>query len=59
MTWQRKMKCLTEGLSLVGNVRLAGWGPRDPSDLWLETLSDMASSRSQWRSCTFSLALYS
>ena len=59
MTWQRNMKCLTEGLSRVGNVRLAGWEPRDPSPLWLETLSDMASSRSQWRSCTFSLARYS
>ena len=59
MTWQRNMKSLTEGLSHVGNVRLAGWGPRDPSHLWLETLSDMASSRSQWRSCTFSLALSS
>ena len=59
MTWQRNMKSLTEGLSRVGNVRLAGWGPRDPSHLWLETLSDMASSRSQWRSCTFSLALSS
>ena len=33
MTWQRNMKCLTEGLSRVGNVRLAGWGPRDPSHL--------------------------
>ena len=59
MTWQRNMKSLTEGLSRVGNVRLAGWGPRDPSHLWLETLSDMACSRSQWRSCTFSLALSS
>ena len=36
MTWQRNMKSLTEGLSRVGNVRLAGWGPRDPSHLWLE-----------------------
>ena len=43
----------------VSNVGWAGWGPRDPSHLWLETLSDMASSRSQWRSCTFSLALSS
>ena len=56
MTWQRNMKSLTEGLSRVGNVMLAGWGPRDPSQLRLATLSDMASSRSQWRSRTFSLA---
>ena len=47
MTWQRNMKSLPEGLSSVGNGRLADWGPRDPSHLWLETLSDMASSRSQ------------
>ena len=58
ITWQRNMKSSTEGLSRVGNVRLAGWGPRDQSHLRLETLSDMAS-RSQWRSCTFSLALSS
>ena len=45
------------GLSRVGNVRLAGWGPRGPSYLWLETLSDMACPHSQWHSCTFSLAL--
>ena len=59
MTWQSNMKSSTEGLSRVGNVRLAGWGPRDPSHLWLETLSDMVSSRSQWRSSTFFLALSS
>ena len=59
MTWQRNKKYLTEGLSRVGNIRLAGWRPRDPSHLWLETLSDKASSCSQWRSCTFSLALSS
>ena len=43
ITWQRNMKSLTEGSSRVGHVRLAGWGPRYPSHLWLETLSDMAS----------------
>ena len=59
MTWQRNMKCLTEGLSRVGNVRLAGWGPRDPSHFWLETLGDIVSSRSHWCSCTFSLTLLS
>ena len=60
MTWQRNMKSLTEGLSRVSNLRLGpGWGPRDPSHLWLETLSDMACPCSQWRSCTFSLALSS
>ena len=59
MTWQRNIKSLTDGQSRVGNVGLAGWGPRDPSHLWLEILSDITSSRSQWRSCTFSLALSS
>ena len=52
------MNSLTEGLSRVGNVRLADWGPRDPLHLWLETLSDVTS-RSQWRSCTLSIALFS
>ena len=56
---QRNVKSSTKGLSHIGNVRLAVWGPRDPSQLWLETLSDVASSRSQWRSCAFSLALSS
>ena len=59
MAWQRNMKSLTEGLSRVDNVRLAGWGSRDPSYLLLETVSDMACSLSHWRSCTFSLALSS
>ena len=59
MTWQRNMKSLNEGLSRVGNVRLAGWGPRDPSHLCLEFLSDMACSRGHWRSCTFSIFLQS
>ena len=52
LTRQRNMKSLTEGLSRIGNVRLVGWG-------LLETLSDMTSSRSQWHSSTFSLALLS
>ena len=51
------MKFLTEGLGRVGNVRLAGQGPRDPSHLWLETLGNMESSRSRWRPCTLSLTL--
>ena len=38
MTWKRNRKSLTEVLSFVGNVRLAGWGPRDPSHLCSETL---------------------
>ena len=56
-TW--KLFIILLSLSRVGNVRLAGWAPRDPSHLLLETLSDVASSRSQWRPCTFSLALSS
>ena len=48
----------TEGLIRVGNVGLAFCESRDLSHLWLVNLSDM-SSRSQWRFCTFSLALSS
>ena len=55
MTWQRGMKVLTTGLSRAGSARLPGWGPRDSSNLWLETLEDMARCRSQWRSCIHSL----
>ncbi|TNN17312.1 endonuclease-reverse transcriptase, partial [Schistosoma japonicum] len=50
-TWQKSMKLLTSGLSHVGRCRLRGWGPRDESHQWLETLNDMAQNRSQWRSC--------
>jgi hypothetical protein len=56
MTWQRNMKALTSQLSRVGNCRLPGWGPRDDSHQWLETLTDMAQSRSQWRSCIKAIA---
>jgi hypothetical protein len=56
MTWQRNMKALTSQLSRVGNCRLPGWGPRDDSHKWLETLTDMAQSRSQWRSCIKAIA---
>ena len=45
MTRQRSMKALTSSLSLVGNGRLLGWGPRDLPAKWLETLTDMAQSR--------------
>ncbi|TNN10218.1 endonuclease-reverse transcriptase, partial [Schistosoma japonicum] len=48
-TWQKSMKSLTSGLSHVGRCRLRGWGPRDESHQWLETLNDMAQNRSQWR----------
>ena len=56
LTWQREMKTVTKSLGSVGSVRLPGWGPRDPSDLWLHTLSEMASNRNQWRSCCYFLA---
>ncbi|TNN11677.1 kinase C-binding 1, partial [Schistosoma japonicum] len=54
-TWQKSMKSLTSGLSHVGRCRLRGWGPRDESHQWLETLNDMAQNRSQWRRCIHSL----
>ena len=43
LIWKKNLKSLTEGLHCVGNLMLAGWRPRDPSRLWLETLNDMAS----------------
>ncbi|VDP39324.1 unnamed protein product [Schistosoma margrebowiei] len=51
MTWCRGMKESYKGLACVGHSRLHGWGPRDGATQWLETLSDMAQNRSQWRSC--------
>jgi hypothetical protein len=56
MTWQRSMKTLTGKLSRVGKCRLPGWGPRDGTHQWLETLADMAQSRAQWRACTKAIA---
>ena len=50
-TWQKGMKSLTKGLGSVGVSRLPGWGPRDPLNVWLQTLEDMAANRSQWRMC--------
>ncbi|TNN07625.1 Retrovirus-related Pol polyprotein from type-2 retrotransposable element R2DM, partial [Schistosoma japonicum] len=44
-TWQESMKSLTSGLSHVGRCRLHGWGPRNESHQWLETLNDMAQNR--------------
>ena len=51
LTWQNALKATTKRLSVVDSVRLPGWGPRDPRCVWLETVQDMASNRSQWRSC--------
>ena len=53
------MKFLTEVSGRVGNVRFSVWGPWDSPHLWLEILSDRASSRNQWLSCIFSLDLSS
>ena len=57
MTWQRNMKALTDKLSRFGNCRLPGWGPWDKPGRWLETLTDMAQSRCQWRSCIHAATL--
>ncbi|KAH9587822.1 ATP-binding cassette sub- A member 3 [Schistosoma haematobium] len=51
MTWCRGMEESCKGLACDGPSRLSGWGPRDGATQWLETLSDMAHNRSQWRSC--------
>ncbi|CAH8674745.1 unnamed protein product [Schistosoma haematobium] len=50
MTWCRGMKESCKGLASVGPSRLPGWGLGDGATQWLETLSDMAQNRSQWRS---------
>jgi hypothetical protein len=50
-TWSRNMKTLTAPLSRVDRCHLPGWGVRDQSNRWLETLSDMAACRTQWRAC--------
>jgi hypothetical protein len=55
MTWARSMKALTSKLAKVGRSRLPGWGPKDDEHAWLETLSDMAQNRNQWRTCCQSL----
>ena len=51
MTWVRGMRMLTLPLGKVGRSRLPGWGPKDEVQTWLNTLSDMAMSRIQWRTC--------
>ncbi|VDP43631.1 unnamed protein product [Schistosoma mattheei] len=50
-TWHQCLKSLISSLSHVGRCRLLGWVPRDYCNQWLETLSDMAQNRSQWRRC--------
>ncbi|CAI2722967.1 unnamed protein product [Schistosoma spindalis] len=59
MTWCRGMKGSCKGLASVGPSRLPGWGPRGGVTQWLETLSDVAQNRSQWRSCRNLLLLSS
>lgn len=49
--WVTIMKKLTIGLAKVGRIQLPGWKVNDQGLLWLDTLSDMATNRSQWRSC--------
>ncbi|KAG5453595.1 hypothetical protein CSKR_109548 [Clonorchis sinensis] len=41
MTCQKGVKEITKSLGVVVVVRLPGWGPRDPTCVWLETLVDM------------------
>ncbi|VDP84837.1 unnamed protein product [Schistosoma mattheei] len=51
VTWCCGMKESFKGLACVGPSRLPGWGTRDGATQCLETLSDMAQNRSQWRCC--------
>ncbi|VDP00184.1 unnamed protein product [Schistosoma margrebowiei] len=59
MTWCRGLKESCNGLASVGPSRLSCLGLRDGATQWLETLSDMAQNRSQWRSCCNLLLLTS
>lgn len=56
MTWKRDLKQTTQKLGTAGAIRLPGWGVRERPNTWLETLHDMASNRSQWRTCCHFLA---
>ena len=56
MTWLQNMKTLALPLSKIGMHRLPGWNPHDHPLLWLRTLSEMATCRSQWRTCIRSIA---
>ena len=47
MTWQRKIKKATVGSNRVRSSRLPGWGQKDNSTRWLDTLKDMAMNREQ------------
>jgi hypothetical protein len=51
MPWSRGVKKITLSLGSVGSSQLPSWGPKDAEHRWLETLEDMAQSRSQWRAC--------
>ena len=51
MTRQREIKNAMVGLRRVGSSCLPGWGPKDNSARWPDTLKDMAMNREQWRSC--------
>ena len=50
MTWQRKRKNATVGLSKVGPSSLPNRGPKDTPIGWLNTLKDKAMNREHLRS---------
>ena len=49
-TWQRD-KSVVKSLGFAGANKLLGCGPRNPPCAGLDTLQDMASNRTQWRTC--------
>ena len=54
MTWHCEMKNATVCSGRVGSLRLRGWGLKDNSAWWPDTLKDMVMNREQWRSyCHF------
>ena len=54
-TWLKDIKQLASPLAKIGNVWLPGWSHKDDPSQWIDTLTDMARDRTQWRSCCYSI----
>lgn len=50
MSWAKSMKSLTSGLADIVAAGQPSWGPRDPPERWLDTLSCMTQCGGHWRS---------
>ena len=45
MTWKKEVKSYTRRLGVIGRSRLSGWGTRDASNTWMETLREIVVNR--------------